>query len=424
MKKFLKNILFAFILLPAIMFMAACTDGENPPPQYPEQPIAITSEMIALEYTSTVYNGSEKTPTVALTAEGYTVDSTYFNYSYTNNVDAGTATVTVTINQENPYAYGTASTTFEITPAPIYVSTLDEINAAINTTTKNHVIVLTSNITSSVADNGYIQPVMICPVEKDLDINIDLNGFDIATEIWITKEYYHTEGVVGGASSQTHVVAENKANVNITNSKSTGIIGIETSEYVGLDYPILMKITDNYNVNLTNVKTFGYSAGIYTNGSYAGNSNVTATNCTFVSAAENASAGAYFAGNVNYTFTNCTFTGFTGYYAKSGIHTLNNCTFNALAAAYVGPSEHHGNGFNPTGSAMCVDSSEGYQNTLVIKLYGGLFTTVSYEAVGIEEFVTYKTTPINSYSTVEIYMESFNGLPTVRFQNDSSLQWK
>ena len=60
MKKFFKNILFAFILLPAIMFMAACTDGENPPPQYPEQPIAITSEMIALEYTSTVYNGSEK----------------------------------------------------------------------------------------------------------------------------------------------------------------------------------------------------------------------------------------------------------------------------------------------------------------------------------------------------------------------------
>ncbi|MBR4002785.1 MAG: hypothetical protein IKI95_01775, partial [Clostridia bacterium] len=93
-------------------------------------------------------------------------------------------------------------------------------------------------------------------------------------------------------------------------------------------------------------------------------------------------------------------------------------------AAYVGPSEHHGNGFNPTGSAMCVDSSEGYQNTLVIKLHGGLFTTVSYEAVGIEEFVTYKTTPINSYSTVEIYMESFNGLPTLRFQNDSSLQWK
>ncbi|MBR1984425.1 MAG: hypothetical protein IKA31_01670, partial [Clostridia bacterium] len=132
----------------------------------------------------------------------------------------------------------------------------------------------------------------------------------------------------------------------------------------------------------------------------------------FVSAAENASAGAYFAGNVNYTFTNCTFTGFTGYYAKSGIHTLNNCTFNALAAAYVGPSEHHGNGFNPTGSAMCVDSSEGYQNTLVIKLYGGLFTTVSYQAVGIEEFVTYKTAPIEKYSN--IYFSESN-LPNVGY---------
>ena len=124
--------------------------------------------------------------------------------------------------------------------------TVEEINAAINTTTKNHVIVLTADITSTVASNGYIQPVMICPVEKDLDVNIDLNGYNIETEIWITKEYYHTEGIVGNYKSQTHVVAENGANVNITNSKNTGIIGKETSDYVGIDYPILMKITDNY----------------------------------------------------------------------------------------------------------------------------------------------------------------------------------
>ena len=422
MKKFLKHILFAFILLPAIMIMAACTDGENPPPEYPEQPIAITSEMIALEYTSTIYNGSEKTPAVYLTAEGYTVDSTYFNYSYTNNIDAGTATVTVTINQENPYATGSASTTFEITHAPIYVSSLEEINAAINTTTKNHVIVLTADITSTVASNGYIQPVMICPVEKDLDVNIDLNGHSIFTEIWIVKEYYHTDGVIG--KTGTFVTTDNSAKVMITNSKNTGIIGKETSDYVGIDYPILMKITDNYNVNLTNIKTYGASAGIYTNGSYEGNSNVTATNCTFASPVESEGAGAYFAGNVNYTFTDCTFTGFTGYYVKSGIHTLNNCNFNALASTYIGPSSFNGDGFNPTGSAMCVDSSATYKTTLVVKLYGGLFTTVSYNAVGIEEYTTYKDAPIDAYSTVEIYMSSFNGLPTLRFQNEESLQWK
>ena len=419
MKKLFKTILLAFVLLPAVMLLAACSSSD---PSTPQKPTTINSNMITLEYNEVVYDGFAKEPAVTLTVNGYTVDSKYYSCEYTNNIDAGLASVSVTITKNNSYATGTATKSFNIKRQSVEVNTLETLNNAIkNTANSNTMLVLSGDITSTIASNGYIQPVLICPENKHLDLVLDLNGYSIFTEVWIVKEYYHNNGIIG--KTGTFVTTENSAKVLITNSKNTGIVGINNQEYVGVDHAFIFKLTDNFQVTLAKLTTYGFDSGFYSNGNYSGNSTINASNCTFNGLGDE-NVGTYLASNNKYNFTNCTFNGLSAYYAKSGTHKLYNCKFNALKETYVNPTEFNGNGYYPNGSAICVDSSQGYTTILLIDIYGATFTRVCNNAYDIDEFSTHIAGgSVTPYAEVKIHKNnsySSNGTKQVKINTENN----
>ena len=71
---------------------------------------------ITLDTTSYVYDGTAKTPTVTVKDGTETIDGTEYSVSYRDNVNAGTATVTVSNNNGGNYIVN-GSVTFEITKA-------------------------------------------------------------------------------------------------------------------------------------------------------------------------------------------------------------------------------------------------------------------------------------------------------------------
>ncbi len=126
------------------------------------------------------------------------------------------------------------------------------------------------------------------------------------------------------------------------------------------------------------------------------------------------------ASNANYSFTNCTFNGGSGIYTKSGTYVLDNCTVTATGT-YSAP-KYNGNGAEPTGSALIVDSAVGYKKTLNITVNGGSFSSVN--GYGVEEVSTYKEgqTAV-SYATVSLNNVTLSGgLGKVASQNNTVTQ--
>ena len=83
------------------------------------QVITLTAQMISLEYSTVEFSGLEKTPTVTVKNGETTIASTEYAVSYTNNVQVGTATVTVSANDTSTVIKGSAEKTFEITVATL-----------------------------------------------------------------------------------------------------------------------------------------------------------------------------------------------------------------------------------------------------------------------------------------------------------------
>ena len=78
----------------------------------------LSTATVTLSFTETTYNGSEQKPGVSKVAvSGSTVSSSLYKSTYSNNVEAGTATVTVTESETDPLWIGHADTTFTIKKA-------------------------------------------------------------------------------------------------------------------------------------------------------------------------------------------------------------------------------------------------------------------------------------------------------------------
>ena len=75
---------------------------------------------VKLQYTSTVYDGGKKQPTVTVTDttdNNYVLPTTEYTVTYTNNKNVGTATVTVTDSGSGNYIVSEVKCTFQITAA-------------------------------------------------------------------------------------------------------------------------------------------------------------------------------------------------------------------------------------------------------------------------------------------------------------------
>ncbi len=86
---------------------------KDPPP--PASAVALTADMLNLEYTSIAYNRSAKTPTVEVKNGATVISSSEYTVVYQNNVEVGTATVTVSAKETSSVITGSASAEFTIT---------------------------------------------------------------------------------------------------------------------------------------------------------------------------------------------------------------------------------------------------------------------------------------------------------------------
>ncbi|MBQ1597386.1 MAG: CAP domain-containing protein [Lachnospiraceae bacterium] len=75
--------------------------------------------------TEITYDGKEKKPEIVVTLNGITVANSYYDVAYTDNINVGKATVTVTAKSGSNAKYtGTATGTFEIKGTPINKGTM------------------------------------------------------------------------------------------------------------------------------------------------------------------------------------------------------------------------------------------------------------------------------------------------------------
>ncbi len=271
-------------------------------------------------------------------------------------------------------------TTASSTPEPeepkyptIYVSTFAELRTAIDNATANTTIILTKDLTHDTYVSSS-HDFRILSKNKEQKFTIDLNGKILGCELDIVSAFKDT--------NDNNKWKEYNYNVDVTiinSAPATGYIGSKTAS--DLYYGIMTYGYDNLKLKLTNVKCYGYYAGIYTNGIFHDlGAKITATNCEFKGFNISDSMGTYLAAQFTYNFTDCKFIGGTAYYTKSGDHTLNNCTLTATGA-YLAPN-YNGNGAEGTGSAIMFDCSSGnYGQYLKALINGGTFTSANGYAI-------------------------------------------
>ncbi|MBQ8425788.1 MAG: hypothetical protein IJX17_07245, partial [Clostridia bacterium] len=77
----------------------------------------LTADMISLSSTSFVYDGTEKKPDVTIKVKKDVIDAKYYTVEYSDNINVGEASVTVTTTKKNKKIRGSATVKFEITSA-------------------------------------------------------------------------------------------------------------------------------------------------------------------------------------------------------------------------------------------------------------------------------------------------------------------
>ena len=115
-----KRVLIVALVALVLLSAAACVTDDEKGKVEPEQKTQLTADMITVGGTYS-YTGEPVCPdqngTISVVADGSHVDASQFTYSYSDNVNAGTASVTVTAKESCAKVTGSATAHFEIAPA-------------------------------------------------------------------------------------------------------------------------------------------------------------------------------------------------------------------------------------------------------------------------------------------------------------------
>lgn len=115
-----KRVLIVALVALVLLSAAACVTDDEKGKAEPSQKTQLTADMITVGGTYS-YTGEPVCPdqngTISVVADGSHVDASQFTYSYSDNVNAGTASVTVTAKESCTKVTGSATAHFEIAPA-------------------------------------------------------------------------------------------------------------------------------------------------------------------------------------------------------------------------------------------------------------------------------------------------------------------
>lgn len=354
MKKYFKSIIMAIIILPCLFLFSACGGKKPATTDLREN---LTTNHISLSDYQFEYDGKAKTPSVTVSVNGKIITPNNYTVTYTDNIEIGTASVTVTSFDASTLIKGSATKYFQIVERVVEVSNFNELVSAIDA--GEHQIVLTNDIPYD-ANNPTLQ---ILANEKSVDLVLNLSGHKIERDIDISN--YHNNQELGLG------YYDNSISLTICN----GQVGLPNTNN---RYGICVFGNQNVSVNLTSIESSGYWGGLYTNGNCAG-ATLHASECSFT-AGSSSELGAYLASNYNYVFQNCIFEGDTAVYIKSGVHEFNDCTL--VANGTFKEPTLSTNGCSPTGSTVVIESNQACQSDeIVVNFINGSLSSANNYAV-------------------------------------------
>lgn len=205
------------------------------------------------------------------------------------------------------------------------------------------------------------------------NVTLDLNGYNIIGHVAISTD---------GTENLNFILTNNSAQPSkILYNQKVGV-AVKGNEKVDVKISNIEIVADNSNENTTTVGFMTYKTMSGAKVAFE-NCNISGTYATVLLA------------NDEYNFTNCTLSGTNvGYYAKTGTHTILNSTISATAE-YIAP-QYSTEGVLASGSAIVIDSCEGYDKTLVVNVNNSVIESVN--GYGIEEVAT-----ASSEENIEIY---------------------
>ena len=364
MKKNFKMFLIAAILLPAIFLFSACGKSKET-----DTRVELSSNNIILEFENYEYTETAIEPTVSVVVNKTVISEEDYTVEYSDNVEIGTAKVTVTAKNSSSAIKGSATKTFEIIKPVIEVADYDELINAIRIGDKN--IRLTNNIEAQTIENR--NEVYIFSgtenenaIPANLNFELDLNGFVIENPIYIDN---YSDG--GDFTS------------NITIKNGTIVVNNEESS-VRSGYGIVVVGNENLSLTLKNLTVQAPSYAITTDESGFG-ATINAEECKFIATGTNTPIAAYLIANHAYTFKSCTFEGDCAYCLSAGEHSLENCEFYADGkyGEIEEPSEEDFN-FASAIVIFTADINAGAAKEISVSISGGVI--VSKEGFALEEF--------------------------------------
>ena len=116
MRKHLKTFLLVLLLLP-VMFWAGCKQTTTA--------VKLTKEMVEISSTEVVYNGSEQKPSIIVSTNDEVIAPSEYTVSYSNNINIGTATITITAKDDSEKIKGSTSVNFQIIEKPEDTSAIE-----------------------------------------------------------------------------------------------------------------------------------------------------------------------------------------------------------------------------------------------------------------------------------------------------------
>lgn len=242
---------------------------------------------------------------------------------------------------------------------------------------------------------------------KTLTIN---GGKNITLASGVGSAFYVKQGslnlgkntITGAPSNYKLIYLTGSTNPQDANYSNVTIAGATINCTNG--YAVMISANGNaaYGANITTKSgtVYGYYGALYVNGSVkanAGNNiaNVKVSGGTLKSTEDEGTA-IYGAGYANYTITSGTLTAASAAYFKAGNVTISGGTFNGTGAdkAY----EPSGNGYEPTGEAVVLESNSGYAPVTSVSITGGTFNSANADPIGTYANNTSVTAPDNFIS--------------------------
>ena len=225
--------------------------------------ISIENAEVTLEYTTTVYSGTSKAPTVTVKiGDVILVKGTDYTVQYTGNINAGTATVKV-IGKDN-YS-GTKTTTFTIEQKPLTADMItvgEAYYAGTNSELKIEPTVTVANGSVTLVEGTDYQEITSSSYTNNSSIATSVVNANVADTSQWTYPQVTVTAVDGGNYSGS---ATKKFEIEKLDVTSAGVtISPDTTEYTGstIDPYDIISLTTTYNGTTTKLTKYDASTKV------------------------------------------------------------------------------------------------------------------------------------------------------------------